>query len=339
MMWTALLGRQIRNVHERRIEVEPARVGELLDALAGDEDPLWPSPEWPPLVLDAPLGIGAQGGHGPVRYRVQEFVPGRRVVFGFHRSVGIDGTHALEVEADGGATVLRHVLRGRARAGMRIAWPLTVEPVHDALIEDLLDRAEARLVPGTHPNTPWSLRVRVLRRILGAAPHRIWVRRTVVRDAGLLRDVATHSQPADDGQPWDYADAYALRLPAGYPTDPLLWRQRVFGSSPPWLRQLMRVRDLAVAPFGLRTDADRPDLAALPVLANTATEVLMGEDDRHLDFRVVLRIEPADTQGARLVLTTVVRFHNLLGRLYFLPVGPVHRWLVPVMLRRAVARA
>lgn len=37
----------IRNVHERELAGEPAAVGQLLDGLGGERDPLWPSDRWP----------------------------------------------------------------------------------------------------------------------------------------------------------------------------------------------------------------------------------------------------------------------------------------------------
>jgi hypothetical protein len=36
-------------------------------------------------------------------------------------------------------------------------------------------------------------------------------------------------------------------------------------------------------------------------------------------------------------VTTLVRFHNALGRVYFVPVAPAHRRIVPAMMRSAAA--
>ena len=35
------------------------------------------------------------------------------------------------------------------------------------------------------------------------------------------------------------------------------------------------------------------------------------------------------------VVSTAVKVHNLLGRLYMLPVGRIHPWVVKAMLRHA----
>lgn len=42
--------------------------------------------------------------------------------------------------------------------------------------------------------------------------------------------------------------------------------------------------------------------------------------------------------GTRVAITSSVRTHNLFGRAYMIPVGPAHKLIVAVMLRR-LARA
>jgi hypothetical protein len=57
----------------------------------------------------------------------------------------------------------------------------------------------------------------------------------------------------------------------------------------------------------------------------------------HLDFRISIQCTGIDA-GSQLRVITVVKFNNLLGRVYFLPVKPIHRIIVPAMMDRA-ARA
>lgn len=142
----------IENVHFRALRGEP---GPLLDRI---DTALWPSARWPALKFDRPLGVGADGGHGLVRYSCTDHVPGKRVEFTFAPSFGLVGTHTLEVVPGG----LRHTLTGRATGSMRVLWPLVIRWMHDALIEDLLDNAEAAL--GSPPARParWSPWVRLL---------------------------------------------------------------------------------------------------------------------------------------------------------------------------------
>lgn len=158
----------IENVHVRML---PPRGDWVERAVAA-----WPSKHWPPLVLDRPLGVGADGGHGFVRYRCTAYEPGQRVEFTFTRF--ITGTHAFEVVPGG----VRHVITGHPTGWMRLGWPLAVRWLHDALIEDLLDNLSAEAEGGaTQPreaasgqfNTAgvafhrsrWSWWVRVLRAV------------------------------------------------------------------------------------------------------------------------------------------------------------------------------
>lgn len=69
------------------------------------------------------------------------------------------------------------------------------------------------------------------------------------------------------------------------------------------------------------------------VREHTATAAVVGADARHLDFRGVVTVEPA-----RVVLTTVVRRHNLRGRVYFALVRRIHPAVVAAMLTRAATR-
>ena len=66
----------IRNVHERVINAPIEPLGALLDGLGQKDDRLWPSQGWTPMVLDRPLALGADGGHGAIRYYVSEYEPG-----------------------------------------------------------------------------------------------------------------------------------------------------------------------------------------------------------------------------------------------------------------------
>jgi Protein of unknown function (DUF2867) len=50
----------------------------------------------------------------------------------------------------------------------------------------------------------------------------------------------------------DFADAFAIALPRGAPTDPMVYVERVFRHPPRWVTAAMRARNAAVRPLGLR---------------------------------------------------------------------------------------
>lgn len=144
------------NRHVRQLSADP---GVLLDSLASSKDRLWPDEYWPPIRFDRALGPGADGGHGPVRYHVLEYLPGRWVRFQFTAPRGFDGFHEFSVHD----TELHHVLAIRARGLARLTWPLLWRPLHDALIEDGFDRAERELGGTVTRTARWSRYVRLLR--------------------------------------------------------------------------------------------------------------------------------------------------------------------------------
>jgi hypothetical protein len=112
--------------------------------------------------------------------------------------------------------------------------------------------------------------------------------------------------------------------------------EKMFARNPPWLDGLYRLRNILVAPFGLKTSGvNEPSngriIGLFPVLSETSDRLVAGFDDRHLDFRVVVDV----ARGQRVTATTVVKTHNLLGRVYLAFVSPFHRLIVRNMLQRA----
>lgn len=117
----------------------------------------------------------------------------------------------------------------------------------------------------------------------------------------------------------------------------------MFKDPPRWVNTLMSVRDGIVGRFGLKTSAHLPadspggSAGIFPVLLNTPTEVVLGADDKHLDFRIWVHVAPHGG-GSQLTACTVVRTHNRFGRLYLATIMPLHRLLSRKMLARAIGR-
>ena len=85
---------KVINIHECELDGTPEQVGLLIDSLASAEDALWPYQLWPRMEFDRPLDVGATGGHGPVRYFVEEYTPGQSIKFRFTGPKGFNGFHS-----------------------------------------------------------------------------------------------------------------------------------------------------------------------------------------------------------------------------------------------------
>ena len=134
----------------------------------------------------------------------------------------------------------------------------------------------------------------------------------------------------------DWADCYELQVPKSDLTA-IVAAHSMLSRFPLWVRLLLRLRDAATGPFGLRsTRSHQADglerIGFFPVVSQSDDQVVLGFDDKHLDFRVVIDVRE-DDQGRRLVdATTLVRRKILLGRIYIALIAPFHRLIVATML-------
>lgn len=142
------------------------------------------------------------------------------------------------------------------------------------------------------------------------------------------------------------ADAYSIELPTGASTNPELLARFIFAQQAPWISSLIAVRDTLVAGFGLKTakhlaslnaESGTGRLSIFKTYSTSPTEVVLGEDDKHLDFRLSVLCSGQSSPGAKrhVILSTVVHCHNRLGRLYIFLIAPFHRLVVQSSLRSA----
>ncbi len=118
--------------------------------------------------------------------------------------------------------------------------------------------------------------------------------------------------------------------------------------TPAWVNKLMSLRNMVVAKFGLKSEGyltdinpeklssdykvgDKVGIFTLSVIEHN--EVVFQDTDKHLKARISLFIEPSGNT-ATITLNTVVHVHNLLGRVYMFFVGPVHKVIVPAILKK-----
>jgi Protein of unknown function (DUF2867) len=147
-----------------------------------------------------------------------------------------------------------------------------------------------------------------------------------------------------------FADAFETLVPRSHLTATQLYGA-VMRSTPKWVDTAMLARNRIVRLFGLK---DLGALSAVPAMAEhalqpgqrigiftfasaTPTELVMQDTDKHLSVRIAVIKQTVDAVHDRVIACTVVHTHNLLGKLYLLPVGPAHKYIVPAVLRRARA--
>ncbi len=130
----------------------------------------------------------------------------------------------------------------------------------------------------------------------------------------------------------DFADIQVVPLPEGATTDPAAWVESIFRAAniPIWVKALFGARMVLAPLLGI----PNRDLKTFQVDRVEGNEALVKASDPHLDFWVGMAV---DTEGRRLVATTVVKLHGWRGRLYWIPAGFFHASVFKAMLRNGVA--
>ena len=142
-----------------------------------------------------------------------------------------------------------------------------------------------------------------------------------------------------------FVDAFCLDI-AGAALDARNAAERMLAHPPRWIDALLKLRNLLVAPFGLKTSGKgehppRETIGLFPILTETPQRLVAGFDDKHLEFRVVVDVAvsgPDAEAGQRVTATTLVKTHNRFGQVYLAIIMPFHRVIVPALLRRVAVQ-
>jgi hypothetical protein len=151
---------------------------------------------------------------------------------------------------------------------------------------------------------------------------------------------------------FDYIDSFEGELTNRRNIDITEVGKTFFTSVPKWGKTMFVFRNKVVGLFGLKTGAENKltendfkyevgeRIGLFKIFDKTNNEIILGEDDKHLDFRVSLLFDKnKDNQEENsLTISTAVKFHNWLGVLYFLPVRPFHKLIVPAMLKNILGK-
>lgn len=142
----------------------------------------------------------------------------------------------------------------------------------------------------------------------------------------------------------DYFETFRIELPHN---DTSSFKKNVQDimdcERPKWFSVLYRVRDTIVGPLGLKTSKEtfiankRIDFKVgerfrtfkITTLSNN--EIVFGDEDKHLLF--TCSISKIDHGKKYLYFTTIVRYKNIWGSVYFFAVKPIHRLMIKSKLK------
>ncbi len=136
----------------------------------------------------------------------------------------------------------------------------------------------------------------------------------------------------------DWADCYEL-LVADQKTTAISAANRALGDFPVWVKALMWLRNAIVRPFGLKgarsvSEHKSEMIGFFPVISRSSEQAVLGFDDTHLDFRIVIDVRQAGEFAQRVSVTTLVHRKILAGKIYIAVITPFHRLIVKAMLLR-----
>ena len=99
---------------------------------------------------------------------------------------------------------------------------------------------------------------------------------------------------------------------------------------PIWFYPLFIIRQILVLPFGLKgPEKSTNRLGMFPIETETKDELILGFDDRHLNFRISVL-----SDGCRVYATTWVQRNSRFGRFYLWLIKPFH----VLIMKDSVAR-
>lgn len=157
---------KVVNIHERTINQQKNQVWRFFETLSSDNDMVVATNKWSRMTMDKGLQVGSKGGHGPIGYSIQEFIPCELIKFEFTKPRGFYGYHKFELsETEEGKTKIKHTIEMDTSYKGYLLWIFAIRWLHDAFIEDAFDKVENHFAP-IKKFSEWSLWVKLLRSIL-----------------------------------------------------------------------------------------------------------------------------------------------------------------------------
>lgn len=128
--------------------------------------------------------------------------------------------------------------------------------------------------------------------------------------------------------PADYTDSFSRIITCERAMMPEEFRNLAFTQLPTWVDWLMKLRNAIVKPLGLDTNGKFTDM----ICASSSNEDIYGMPDKHLDFHVSIWCGEYKEGKQELRITTVVKYNNWFGRIYFFIIKPFHTVIIRSIL-------
>lgn len=132
--------------------------------------------------------------------------------------------------------------------------------------------------------------------------------------------------------PSDYSDSVSKRIKRAEPLSPDCIFERIFCNFPKPVAWLFKLRNVIVKPFGLQEGGGFRAL----ISERSEEEIILCKDDKHLCFQVSIYCSRPEDGWEDAAVTTVVKFNNFLGRIYFVGIWVFHKILVKSLFRKAI---
>jgi hypothetical protein len=143
-----------------------------------------------------------------------------------------------------------------------------------------------------------------------------------------LKTIPDKSLVLDEFGNVDYYDAYQVIKSTDKNIKEIL---NEIMKMPKWVDILLRLRNIIVGVFGLKTEKNAPKSETFfTLIKEREDEVVIGEEDKHLNFRSSVIVDKSE---GTITLTTVVHFNNIWGNFYFSFVKPFHKRIMKSLMR------
>ena len=132
--------------------------------------------------------------------------------------------------------------------------------------------------------------------------------------------------------PSDYSDSVSKRIKPVEPLTPDHIFEEMFCNFPKLVDWLFKLRNAIVKPLGLQGGGGFRNL----ISERSEEEIIISKNDKHLCFRVGIFCSKPLEGWQDASVTTVVKYNNFLGRIYFIGIWVFHKLLVKSLFRKAI---